>query len=72
MEKKTNAPITPVRPLPGDSAPLGVIDTAAEQLEAEIKATVEEGGDRSEGDIPLEKKYPKNPRKRDLPVLLKI
>jgi len=27
--KKTNAPITPIRPLPGDSAPLGVINTAA-------------------------------------------
>ena len=28
MEKKTNAPITPIRPLPGDSAPLGVNTTA--------------------------------------------
>ena len=29
MEKLTNAPITPIRPLPGDSLPLGVINTAA-------------------------------------------
>jgi len=29
MEKKTNAPITPIRLLSGDSAPLGVINTAA-------------------------------------------
>jgi len=29
MEKRTNAPIPPIRPLPGDSAPLGVINTAA-------------------------------------------
>ena len=29
MEKITNAPITPIRPLPGDSATLGVINTAA-------------------------------------------
>jgi len=27
-EKKTNAPITPIQPFPGDSAPLGVINTA--------------------------------------------
>ena len=29
MEKNTNAPITPIRPLSGDSAPLGVINTTA-------------------------------------------
>jgi len=29
MKKKTNSPFTPIRPLPGDSAPLGVINTAA-------------------------------------------
>ena len=28
-KKKPNAPITPIRLLPGDSAPLGVINTAA-------------------------------------------
>ena len=28
MGKKKNAPITPIRPLPGDSAPLGVVNTA--------------------------------------------
>jgi len=29
MEKKTNAPITPIQPLLGNLAPLGVINTAA-------------------------------------------
>jgi len=42
METKTNAPITRIRPLPGDSAPLGVINTAATRGGNE--ATLEEGG----------------------------
>jgi len=29
MKKKTKAPITPIRPLPDGSAPLGVINTVA-------------------------------------------
>jgi len=27
-KKRTNAPLTPIRPLPGDSAPVGVTNTA--------------------------------------------
>ena len=33
MEKKTNAPITPTRTLPGDSAPLGVINTTNNEFQ---------------------------------------
>jgi len=32
-KKKPNAPITPIQPLPGDSAPLDVIKTAATRCE---------------------------------------
>ena len=43
MEKITNAPVTPIRLLPGDSSPL--VEFTRQILEAERKSTLEEGGD---------------------------
>ena len=40
MEKITNAPNNPIRLLPGDSAPLGVINTAATSGGEEIHSTL--------------------------------
>ena len=55
--KKTNAPITPIRPLPGDSAPLGVINTAASRGGNESHSRGE--GDPVHNDkSPLKKKKP--------------
>jgi len=57
-EKKTNAPITPIRLLPGDSVPLVVIKRQI--LEAEKKSTLEEGGGPIRKDqFPVPKKNPK-------------
>jgi len=48
MEKKTNAPITPIRLLPGDSSPLVVINMAATQSRGgEENPHYRRGGDRS-------------------------
>jgi len=45
MEKKTNAPITPIQLLPGDSSPLVVINKTGTR--GRKKSTLEEGGDWS-------------------------
>jgi len=56
--KKQNAPITPIRLLPGDSAPLVVINT--ELLEAEKKSTLEEEvGPVRKDQFPVSKKIQK-------------
>ena len=63
MEKKTNAPITPTRPLPGDSAPLGVMNTAATRCGN--GSHLKEGGDRSARTHPPYKKTPEGENRLD-------
>mmetsp|Transcript_26028 Transcript_26028/g.38249 ORF Transcript_26028/g.38249 Transcript_26028/m.38249 type:complete len:118 (-) Transcript_26028:327-680(-) len=58
MEKRTNAPITPIRLLPGDSSPLVVINTAATRGGEEIHSRGG-GGTGPQGPIPLKKKIQK-------------
>ena len=61
MEKITNAPITRIRLLPGDSSPLVVIKR--QLLQAEKKPTLEEGGGRfTRTNSPLKK----NPKKEKI------
>jgi len=55
MEKKTEAPIPPIRPLPGDSAPLGVINTAA-TTGGNGSHSTGGGGTGPQGHIPRTKK----------------
>jgi len=58
MEKITNAPITPIRPLPGDSTPFGVINTTPTRGGNE-KSSRGEGGDQSaRTHPPLKKRKP--------------
>ena len=63
MEKKTNAPITPIRPLPGDSAPLGVNTTATRGGNGSHSRGG--GGVVGKDTSPLKEKNPENPRDRD-------
>jgi len=58
MENKTNAPITPIRPLPGDSALLGVINTAATRG-GNGSHSRGGGGTDPQGHIPRKNKNPK-------------
>jgi hypothetical protein len=58
MEKRTNAPITPIRLLPGDSSPLVVINTAATRGGEEIHSRGG-GGPVRKDQFPLKKKNPK-------------
>ena len=60
---RTSAHITPLRPLPGDSGPLGAINTAATTGGDEIHSR---GGGRPvpRTDSPFQKQNPKNPREK--------
>ena len=60
MEKITNAPITPIRLLSGNSSPLVVINTAATRGGEEIHSRGG-GGTGPQGPIPL-----KNPKKEKI------
>jgi len=64
MGKKASAPITRIRPLSGDSAPLGVIDTAATRGGNEIHFRGE-GEPVRKDQFPEINKYPKNSKKAD-------
>jgi len=64
MEKITNAPITPIRPLPGDSAPLGAIITAATRGGEESHSRGG-GGTGPQGHIPFQKKKKKGETRLD-------
>jgi len=58
MGKKTNAPITPIRLLPGDSSPLVVINTAATRGGEEIYSRGG-GGPVRKTNSPSKKQNPK-------------
>ena len=53
--KQTSPPITPIRRLPGDSAPLGGMNTAATKGGEEVHSRGE-GGTGPQGPIPIKKK----------------
>ena len=63
MEKRTNAPITPIRLLPGDSSSLFVINTAVTRGGEEIHSRGG-GGTGPQGPIPLQKKIQKKKKSR--------
>ena len=71
MEKITNAPITPIRLLPGDSSPLFVINTAATRGGEEIHSRGG-GGTGPQGPIPLKKKIQKKKKSRNPQESLKV
>jgi len=71
MEKRTNAPITPIRLLPGDSSPLVVINTAATRGGEEIHSRGG-GGTGPQGPIPLKKKIQKKKKSRNPQESLKV
>jgi len=54
-KKLTSAPTTPIRRLPGDSAPLNVINTAVTRGGYEIHSK----GGGPQGPIPIKKKHPR-------------
>jgi len=61
---RTSAPITPIRRLPGDSAPLGVINTAVSRGGKEVHSRGG-GGTGPQGPIPIKKKIQeKNPKEK--------
>jgi len=71
MEKITNAPVTPIRLLPGDSSPLVVINR--QLLEAEKKSTLEEGGGPVRKDqFPFKKISKKKKKSRNPQESLKV
>jgi len=70
-KKKTNAPITPTRLLPGDSSNLVVINTAATRGGEEIHSTGG-GGTGPEGGLPLLKKIQKKKKSRNPQESLKV
>jgi len=71
LEKITNAPITPIQLLPGDSSPLVVIKTAAPRGGEEIHSR---GGGRTgaQGPIPLSKKSKRKKKSRNPQESLKV
>ena len=64
VKKITNAPNTPIRLLPGDSAPLGVINTAATRG-GEGSHSRGGGGTGPQGHIPLKIKNPEGETRLD-------
>jgi len=72
FEKNTSAQITPIRPLPGDSTPLGAINTAATRggdeilfREALLQTSLALSSFEFNASCP-QQIHPKTPRERDL------